>query len=287
MKTLRFGLVSLAAVSAASLAFANPTVNATIGGNGQNNGYNDITLNNIFFSSSEIYTTFLGPKAVTSLTTGGSSVNNGLRVVAGKNTTGIADKVMVLNDGGSLTGDEVSNSTFRNQVKDAFNSKNLNWFFDSWVSDPHFSMTLDFSNAPLQNKVFITERGSGGSNSKFTLRALDSSGNAIGNAVLVDPANRHNTGFNGAVYSQGKSPTPNDWKQEISLYDFDVKDFGVSSISFIRVTTPNVGLSGGQDIQPDFKLFGSAAPVPEPGTMIAIGAGAALLAARRRRNRKA
>jgi hypothetical protein len=279
-----FGL-SAFLIGGAALSFATGntsfTVKTTIGGDGQNNGKNDITLDEIFFSAEERYQSFVGPSAVTKLTSSGGSTNTGLRVVAGKNTT-VADKVMVLNDGGSLTGQEVSNSTLRNQARDAFNSRNLNWFFDSWVSDTKFSMDVKYDTA-LSDKIFITERGTGGSNSKFLLEALDSSGNKIGNSVQVDPKNRVNTGRNGAVWSQGKDPSALDWHQEISFYAFDVSDFGVASLSGVRISTPHVSLGSGQDIQPDFKIYGSAAPVPEPGTMILVGAGAALAAFRRRK----
>jgi hypothetical protein len=268
----------------AALATGDFQVKAQILGDGQNNGKNDIRLDEVFFSQNEIYQTFIGPSAVTRLGTGSSSVNNGLRVVAGTNTS-VSDKVMVLGSG-SLKDDEVSNSVFRNQVRDAFNSRNLNWFFDSVVSDPHFCMDVCFQTNPLQNKVFVSERGTGGSNSKFTLQALNAHGQVIGNAVKVDPKNRVNTGLQGATYGSGTNPHPSG-SQEISFYEFDVTDFGVNSISYLRITTPNVSLSSGQDIQPDFKVFGSAAPVPEPGTMLALGAGAAYFAARRRRSKKA
>ncbi|MCG9894725.1 MAG: PEP-CTERM sorting domain-containing protein, partial [Fimbriimonadaceae bacterium] len=131
-------------------------------------------------------------------------------------------------------------------------------------------------------KVFITERGIGGANSKFSLQALDSKGNPIGKVVNVDTKNRINTNIQLATYGQGNDPKFIG-SQTMSYYSFDVAQFGVNQISSLRITTPNVHLSSGQDIQPDFKVFGSAAPVPEPGTMLALAAGAGLIAARRRR----
>jgi hypothetical protein len=243
------------------------------------NGKGSVHLEQIFFSQNEIYQTFLGPQGA-KISTGGSHVNNGLRVVGGPNSTA-DDKVMVLNNG-SISGQEVSRSTFENQIVKAFNSRDLNWFFDSQVTDPHLRLDLDFAANPLQNKVIITERGIGGANSKFSLQALDSKGNPIGKVVNVDPKNRISTNIQLATYSSGNNPTFSG-SQTMSFYTFDVAQFGVSQISSLRITTPNVHLSSGQDIQPDFKVFGSAAPVPEPGTMLALAAGAGLIAARRRR----
>lgn len=272
----------IASIAAAQASNTNFTVKSSILGSGQNNSFNDIRLEEIIFTPDHRYQTFIGPSWVGNLQTGGNSWNNNVRVLAGKNGS-VSDKVMVLdNKDGWLQGQEVSSSTFNSQIKDAFSSRNINHFVDIYCSDPCFRVDLKY-DTPLSDKIFVSERGTGGSNSKMVLEALDASGKVVGTKLYVDPKNRVNTNLYGATYtSSSKNPTPTDQCQLISFYAFDVAQFGVSQISGIRVSTPKQSLGSGQDYAPDFRVMASAAPVPEPGTMLVLGAGAAFFAARRR-----
>ncbi len=275
---------ALAAISAAQ----TPTVKVTIGGNGQNDGRNDIILDYVQYSETEIYTEFIRPQGLVSLNMAENTWKGGnLNVIAGKNTTGIGYNKVVPDDldGRKETG-EISRNDFKNEVLKASQSRNLNWFINSGVTDTSFELTMDFSQDPLRHRIIFFERGPGGPNSIIQLEAVNAQGQKIGNSVRINPSQghmiRHDFGGrdrDAAVYA---TTDGNNGKQELGFYDLHVSDFGVSSVSYLRFTTPgSFGFSG--DLQPDFKIMGTNAPVPEPGTMLAIGAGAALMAWRRKR----
>ncbi len=288
IRSLAFAAVSLLAAVAAA---QTPTVNVTIGGNGQNDGRNNIILDYVQYSETEIYTEFIRPQGLISLNMSENTWKGGnLNVIAGKNTTGIGYTKVVPDDrDGRAEAGEISRDAFKNEVLKASQSRNLNWFINSGVTDTSFEMTMDFSQDPLRHRILFFERGPGGPNSIIQLEAVDAQGRKIGNSVRINPSQghmiRHDFGGrdrDAAVYA---TTDGNNGKQELGFYDLHVSDFGVSSVSFLPFTTPgSFGFSG--DLQPDFKIMGTNAPVPEPGTMLAIGAGAALLA-RRRKAKKA
>ncbi len=276
--------MTLALAAFAASAFATPTAQIRV--DGANNGKNDIFLDSITYSNSEIYTDFIGASAIRSFQTGGGHAKTDHRVVAGPNSKTVADKTLVLDNGnGPRTGDEVSESIFRANALTAINSRNLNHFYDINNGDAHFQMTLDYSQDPLRHKLFFFERGPGGPNSVVKLEAVDKNGNRIGNAVVVNPSMRKQTNIDAVTWNRGESLT-HSGTQDLGYYDLDISDFGVNSMSYLRISTPGTFGFRGADNAPDFTILASAAPVPEPGTMLAIGAGAALLA-RRRKAKKA
>lgn len=280
---MRKGLI-LAALGLTGAALAQPTVNYRIGGNGANDASNDVWLDSIRYSSTEIYTGFLGPQAILNLNGPGGSSNTGHRVVGPRNSPSVADKAVVLDDGdGRFDGDEVSNAVFRQNATMAFQSRNLNYFYDV-SSDGAWSMTLDFRNNPFRNKIVYFERGGGGSNSYMQLEAVDINGNRLGNAFLIRPRTSRDLGLQGSTYSLGKTASANTWSQTFSFYDLNVSDLGVSQISLLRISSPTgVTLGAGEDLQPDFKIFATQNPVPEPGTMTLLGAGALAWWAKKRK----
>lgn len=275
----------MAALAVSGSALAAPEVRYRVGGNGANDGSNDVWLDMIKYSQTEIYTDFVGPQAILRYATGGGGANTGHRVVGARNSVGIPDKDVVLDDGdGRLEGDEVNVAKFREHVLMAMQSRNLNYYYDMAGNDPNFSMTLDFSHNPIRNKVVYFERGGGGSNSWLQLEAVDVNGNKIGNTYVVKPRTSTDLNLQGAVYSGGKDAVAQNWSQTISFYDLSVADFGVASISYLRVSMPKgVTLGSGEDLQPDFKIMATRSPVPEPFTMGLLGAAGAAWVARRRK----
>lgn len=284
----RLIVLAAGALTAALASAQTPSVGVTIGGNGQNNGRNDIFLDYVQYSETEIYTDFIRPQGIVSLNMSENTWRSGqLNVIAGKDTTGIGyNRVVPDNRNGRIENGEISRDAFKNEVLKASQSRNLNWFINSAITDTSFELTMDFSQDPLRHRIIFFERGPGGPNSIIQLEAVDAQGRKIGNAVRINPSQghmiRHDFGGrdrDAAVYA---TTDGNVGKQELGFYDLHVSDFGVSSVSYLRFTTPgSFGFNG--DLQPDFKIMGTNAPVPEPGTMLAIGAGAAFMAWRRKR----
>ncbi|MCG9894724.1 MAG: PEP-CTERM sorting domain-containing protein [Fimbriimonadaceae bacterium] len=284
---IKLSALAALAAGAATASAVDPQVFFRIGGNGQNNGQNDVWLDYIKYSQNQIYTDFLGPRQILNFTTSGGSTNTGIRVVAGTNTSTNPNKFAVLDDGdGKIEGAEMNKTNFVNRLTQAFNSRNINEYLDMSGNDANFSMVLDFTHNPLRNKIVYFERGGGGSNSWLQLEAVDAQGKTLGQKFVVQPRTSTDMNLNTVTYSWGKTQS-GAWSQQLSFYDLDVADLGVSSISYLKVSMPQgVKLGPGEDFQPDFRIYATRDAVPEPATMLLLG-GAGAAAIWRKRRRKA
>ncbi|WP_427161834.1 exosortase-dependent surface protein XDP2 [Aliinostoc sp. HNIBRCY26] len=159
-------------------------------------------------------------------------------------------------------------------------NKNLNNIIDS-EDNGEFELDVFFDSPVLSDNTasdsfFFWERGL---NSSIQLQALDESGNLIGNAFTIDKSLWELAGF------QIKTT-------EIT----QAQDVGAFGVSFA-----NLGLTSGTLVSglkliafdsfngPDFKLLAHTSiccvPIPEPATMMGLGAVAGLMLMRRRQSR--
>lgn len=147
---------------------------------------------------------------------------------------------------------------------------NLNNIIDG-EDNGSFRINLSFEQAV--SNLFFWERGM---NSKLGLQALDSSGNLIGNLLMLDSSKWQWAGFS-------IDTTEISGAQRVGSLGVSLADLGVSGpIQSIQLTS-NSSFNG-----PDFKVVGEAAAVPEPTTMAGLAiAGLGMAAARRRQNKKA
>ncbi|MCT7974985.1 exosortase-dependent surface protein XDP2 [Laspinema olomoucense] len=155
----------------------------------------------------------------------------------------------------------------------ALGNLNLNNIID--VEDRgSFSMNVWFDQAV--DNLFFWERGR---NSAMRIQAIDDVGNSIGNLLTINSRNWNPAGF-------GLNTVEIEGTQPVGSLGVSLADLGLSSaIAGVRVSAEGTSLFNG----PDWKVVGSAASVPEPGTVMGLGAIASgmLVSSRRKKSQKA
>ncbi len=169
------------------------------------------------------------------------------------------------------THSDEAHAEFEQQLVGVFQNTNLNSFIDNMTHNPHFSFVLelekplkddDQGDDDLVGEIIFFERGARVANSYILLEALDADGNVMGTPYLVDPdiPIEMSPPVQACVLSTGDFSYR--FSQDLGGVSIDLGKLGVSSTSRIRVSRPTVGengltnamLSGGRDLNPDFKL---------------------------------
>lgn len=156
-------------------------------------------------------------------------------------------------------------------------NKNLNWIIDGEGVTPDYTLDLLYGGnkylSPTTGKshLLILERGM---NSGMRVRGItrDSLGSLVATSNFLDlAANRQsNLGFS-------IDTTEIDGNQAVGAWGLDVSSLGSNLVGFRFEATQALGHGG-----PDLVGVASMAPVPEPASMLALGAGALALIRRRR-----
>ena len=153
-------------------------------------------------------------------------------------------------------------------ARTVLNNLNLNNIIDT---EDRGSFILDLNFEKAVDNIFIWERGM---NSRLDIQALDASGNAIGNKVNLSNSRTWDyAGFEIDTKEIGR-------KQRVGSIGVSLADLGISNgfVSALRVSSEGRLYNG-----PDFKVMGSVAEVPEPSSIIGLGAVVAGALATRRR----
>jgi hypothetical protein len=136
-----------------------------------------------------------------------------------------------------------------------------------------FAMNLFFDKAV--DNLYFFERGR---NSKLDVQAIDGSGNLIGNLLALD-SGKNVPDWQDAGYQLNTLEIAD--FQTVGSRGVSIADLGVTGpISGIRVFSRGSAYQG-----PDFKVVGSVASVPEPGTIVGLGIVTAGFMASRRRHK--
>ena len=154
-------------------------------------------------------------------------------------------------------------------AKTVMNNLNLNNIIDT---EDKGSFILDLQFEQAVDNIFLFERGM---NSRMDVQALDANGNTIGNLLQLSKSkNWDYAGFDINTKEIGGA-------QKVGSIGISLMDLGVTTntISALRVSSEGRAYNG-----PDFKVLGSVAQVPEPSTLLGLGAVVAgLLSAGRRK----
>ncbi|MCT7958296.1 exosortase-dependent surface protein XDP2 [Laspinema palackyanum] len=138
----------------------------------------------------------------------------------------------------------------------ALGNRNLNNIIDG-EDRGTFSMNVWFDKAV--DNLFFWERGR---NSAMEIQAIDELGNSIGNLLTINSLTWDYAGFDLNTVEIGGT-------QKVGSLGVSLADLGLSSaIAGVRVSAQGKALFNG----PDWKVVGSAASVPEPGTVMGLGA---------------
>ncbi|MCT7969046.1 PEP-CTERM sorting domain-containing protein [Laspinema sp. D1] len=154
----------------------------------------------------------------------------------------------------------------------ALGNNNLNNIIDG-EDRGAFEMNVWFDKAV--DNLFFWERGL---NSAMTIQAIDKSGNMIGNLLTIDSRTWDYAEFDLNTMEIGGT-------QRVGSLGVSLADLGLSSaIAGIQVSADRTSFFNG----PDWKVVGSAASVPEPGTVMGLGAIASgmLVSSRRKKAQK-
>lgn len=252
---------ALALISFPAHAFSFQT-NYTASLSGSNASKGDIFLNSVTLTGGQVVSNFSLINAV-------NIVQNDL--YTGGNTGAASADI------GDLATTGIKQERLTNEgAKAVLNNLNLNNIIDT-EDTGKFTLDLHFEKAV--DNIFLWERGM---NSKLNIQALDASGNAIGNLLkLANSSTWNYAGF--SLDTQEISGA-----QKVGSIGLSLADFGLTggSIGSVRVMSEK-SYNG-----PDFKLVGSAAAeakVPEPSTLIGLGAVAvgALVTRRRQQSQNA
>lgn len=148
---------------------------------------------------------------------------------------------------------------------------NLNNIIDT-EDKGKFILDLNFEQA-IDN-VLLYERGQ---NSRLDIQALDENNNVIGNKLHLNSRDWDYAGFDINTKEIGSA-------QRVGSIGISMADFGLTTqyISALRVSSEGKAYNG-----PDFKVLGSVAEVPEPSTLLGLGAVVAGLVTRRRKQAEA
>lgn len=137
----------------------------------------------------------------------------------------------------------------------------INLFFDSLLQEDNSGL----------DSLFFWERGI---NSDLGIQAIDSAGNLIGNAIELLRGEQFDAGYSLDTTEIGGS-------QKVGAWGVSLNDLGVESLSGVRVYADKT-FSG-----PDFKLVArKTAAVPEPGSVVGLGAIAGIALWRRRQSKQ-
>ncbi len=253
---------ALALISSPAQAFSFQT-NYTASLSGSKASKGDIFLNSVTLTKGQVVSNFSLINAVNivynDLYTGGNT-GAASADIGDLATTGIKQELLT-NEG----------------AKAVLNNLNLNNIIDT-EDTGKFTLDLHFDKAV--DNIFLWERGM---NSKLDIQALDANGNAMGNLLkLANSGNWNYAGF--SIDTQEISGA-----QPVGSIGLSLADFGLSGglIRSVRVISEGKSYNG-----PDFKLVGSAAAqakVPEPSTLLGLGAvvAGALVTRRRRLSQEA
>ncbi|MTJ07513.1 exosortase-dependent surface protein XDP2 [Anabaena sp. UHCC 0204] len=137
---------------------------------------------------------------------------------------------------------------------------NIKIFFDSLIKADDSGL----------DSLFFWERGK---NSDLRIRALDASGNAIGNALKLLRGDQSDAGYQINTKEIGGS-------QNVGSWGVSLAQLGVTQLSGLKLTA-NDSFDG-----PDFKVV-ARKTTPEPGAMMGLGAVATLAFLRRRQQNQA
>ena len=145
---------------------------------------------------------------------------------------------------------------------------NLNNIIDT---EDNGKFILDLKFAQAVDNIFLWERGQ---NSRLDIQALDANNNVIGNMLHLNSKDWDYAGFDIDTKEIGSA-------QKVGSIGVSMADLGLTTqyISALRVSSNGKSYNG-----PDFKVLGSVADIPEPSTLLGLGAViAGILTSRRRK----
>ena len=145
---------------------------------------------------------------------------------------------------------------------------NLNNIIDT---EDNGKFILDLKFAQAVDNIFLWERGQ---NSRLDIQALDANNNVIGNMLHLNSKDWDYAGFDIDTKEIGSA-------QKVGSIGVSMADLGLTTqyISALRVSSNGKSYNG-----PDFKVLGSVADIPEPSTLLGLGAIiAGILTSRRRK----
>lgn len=244
------GAIALFAAPAQAFSFQT---NYTAALSGNNAAKGDILLNSVTLGNGKVISDFslvasaniLSNDIYTGVNSGAASADKGDLA-----TTGLSQEA--LTDAGA---------------KAVMNNLNLNNIIDT---EDQGNFILDLNFAKAVDNIFLWERGM---NSRLDVQALDASGNVIGNKLaLSNSKNWDYAGYKIDTLEIGSA-------QKVGSIGVSLADLGLTSgyVSGLRVSS-KTSYNG-----PDFKVMGSVVDVPEPSSLLGLGAVVAGVLATRRR----
>lgn len=212
-----------------------------------------------------------------SVTLGDGSVLNDFTMVTSANI--LSNDIYTGGNSGAASADigDLASTGLRQEgltnegAKTVLNNLNLNNIIDT---EDKGSFILDLNFDQAVDNIFIWERGM---NSRLDVQALDASGNLIGNMLNLSSSSQWDyAGFDIDTAEIGRA-------QKVGSIGVSLADLGLSTqyVSALRVSSEGKAYNG-----PDFKVMGSVADVqevPEPSSLLGLGAVVAGIAATRRR----
>ncbi len=250
------GLIAGSAIalsSAPAQAFSFQT-NYTAALSGKDASKGDIFLNSVTLGTGKVISDFTLVTSANILSndiyTGGNS-GAASADIGNKATTGLKQEKLT-NDG----------------AKTVLNNLNLNNIIDT---EDKGNFILDLNFAKAVDNIFLWERGM---NSRLDIQALDAQGNLLGNKVaLSNSKNWDYAGFSIGTQEIGSA-------QKVGSIGISLADLGLSTgyVTALRVSSQGKAYNG-----PDFKVMGSVADIPEPSSLLGLGAIVAGLVAIRRK----
>lgn len=251
------GALVLTSAPAQAFSFQTNYTESLLGGKASKG---DIFLNSVTLESGKVLSDFTLVNSANILSndiyTGGNS-GAASADIGDLATTGLREEALT-NEGAKT----VMNNLNLNNIIDTEDSGNF-------ILDLHFEKAVD--------NIFLWERGM---NSRMDIQALDADGNLIGNKLQLPKSNQwDNAGFKMNTKEIGGS-------QKVGSIGVSLEDLGLSTgvISALRVSSEGRAYNG-----PDFKVLGSVAEqeIPEPSSLIGLGALVAGAFATRRRKASA
>lgn len=255
-----FGIASSFAIalsSAPAQAFSFQT-NYTAALSGSNQSKGDIFLDSVTLGDGQMISDF-------TLITSANILSNDL--YTGGNSGAASADIGDL----ATTGIRLEKAT-NDAIKTVLNNQNLNNIIDT---EDKGTFVLDLNFEKAVDNVFIWERGM---NSRLDIQALDANGEAIGN--LLELSNSKHWDYAGYDINTKEIGSA----QRVGSTGVSLADLGIAEGSYI--SSLRVHSSGKSYNGPDFKILGSvaeSAQVPEPSSLLGLGAIVAGAIATRRR----